>query len=321
MTRVLFLPDYGTQIGCGHVRRCLTLARELTGRGAECGFAVLPRAAEVIRAFAGDAVQIVERDWDAPIAVIDGYDYDEGHERALSAQGRKVCAIDDVMRAHDCDLVVDAEPGRAANDYHGRAQVLAGLDYVLIRPEFLEAREAAMASRDKDGRRVLVSLGLTDSGGITQSVLKLMLDMPCWEAADVVLGDGAASTAFVTELAARDPRITLHINSRDMAGLIARANYAVGAGGGSLWERSVMGLAGVTVVLADNQEPAAHFVEENRGGLHCDARASCFSTDFVRALDTLANNTVIRRAMGNRAAGLVDGQGAARVAAAILALA
>lgn len=321
MTRVLFLPDFGTEVGGGHVMRCLTLAGELTRRGARCGFSVLPEAEKVIRAFAGDTVEIVPRDWPAPIAVIDGYDYGEDHERALAAEGRRVAAIDDLRRRHHCDLVMDSEPGRSLLDYPGKAKVLGGLDYVLIRPEFIAARDAAIAGRSLDGRRVLVSLGLTDVGAITRQVLKLMQDMPCWEAADVVLGEGAESLPFVQDLAARDPRVTLHVNSRDMAGLAARANFAVGAGGGSLWERSVMGLAGVTVVLADNQVHAAHFLADHRAGLMADARESCFATDFVEALDTLAGNPVIRRAMGNRAAALVDGKGAQRCADAVLALA
>ncbi len=315
MTRVLFLPDFGTTVGGGHVMRCLTLANELVRNGASCGFVLLPEAQSIFATFASRAVEVVSKDWPAPIAVIDGYDYGVDHERALSAQGRKVCALDDLMRKHDCDLIVDASPGRTLLAYPGRAKVLGGLDYVMVRPEFLETPRAP-----EDGR-ILVSLGLTDLGGITRRVLKLMEDMPCWTAADVVLGDGAESLSYVQELAARDPRVTLHVNSRDMAGLIARASFAVGAGGGSLWERCVMGLPGVTVVLADNQIHQAHFTADQRAGFSADAREQCFATDFVQAFDILANNAVIRRAMSTRAAALVDGQGAARVAAEILSLA
>jgi UDP-2,4-diacetamido-2,4,6-trideoxy-beta-L-altropyranose hydrolase len=315
MTRVLFLPDYGTSVGGGHVMRCLTLADALTRKGAECGFCVLPDARAVIGAFSGETVQIVTADWDAPIAVIDGYDYGVDHERALAAEGRRVAAIDDLCRAHDCDLVLDSGPGRTPSDYPGRARALTGLDYALIRPEFLAAPRAPQEGR------VLVSLGLTDVGAITERVLVLMLQQDGWSAADVVLGPGAPSLEFVQDLAARDPRISLHVNSKDMAGLQARAQFAVGAAGGSLYERSVMGVAGVTVVLAENQLNAAQFMADRRAGLVVDARQTAFDDDFTAAFDLLAHNAVVRRAMGNRAAELVDGKGADRVAEAVLALA
>lgn len=314
MTRVLFLPDFGTSIGGGHVMRCLTLAAALTERGATCGFHVLPEAQAVIRAFAGDAVQIVDADWAAPVAVVDGYDYGADDERALAASGRKVVAIDDLCRAHDCDLVVDTEPGRSASDYPGRARVLAGLDYALLRPEF------ANAVRAPEEGRVLVSLGLTDVGAITEQVMVMMLEQGGWTAADVVVGPNAASLSFLRDLSAGDPRVTLHVNAKDMAALQGRAQFAVGAAGNSAWERLATGLPTVTVVLADNQMNAAQFIADRRAGLMTDARAPLFSIDFRNAFDVLAHNPVVRRAMANRAADLVDGKGAARVAAQVLAL-
>lgn len=319
--RVLFLPDFGTEIGGGHVMRCLTLAAELSGRGASCGFAVLPAAKAVIRTFAGDSVQIVHRAWAAPVAVVDGYDYTAEDERNLAAEGRKVVAIDDIVRVHDCDLVIDNEPGRTAQDYPGRARVLAGPAYALIRPEFLVTREAALSRRAGPGRgRVLVSLGLTDVGAITERVLRLMLDLDGWGHADVVLGENAMSRPFVEALAARDSRVVLHVNTKAMAALIADADFAVGAGGGSLFERAVLGLPTATIVLADNQAHAAKMLAQAGATLSLDARDAAFDADFRDTFVQMAANEGLRRALATRSAKLCDGLGVERVADAILAL-
>lgn len=320
--RVLFLPDFGTEIGGGHVMRCLTLAGELVARGAECGFCVLPEAEAVIRAFAGDTVQIVSRDWPAPVAVVDGYDYTAEDERTLAAEGRKVVAIDDLQRVHDCDLVTDSKLDSSASDYPGRARVLAGSEFALIRQEFLAVRDEALRRRGGDSiQRILISLGLTDVGGITERVLRLVAGAEGWAAADVVLGSGAASLSYANDLAARDPRFTIHVNTRDMATLTCTADIAIGAGGGSLWERAVLGLPTLTLVLAPNQRDTPERMEAHGATLLLDVATSTFDEDFVGAFSRLVADPGLRKRLSERSASLCDGEGAARVAQAILALA
>ena len=65
-----------------------------------------------------------------------------------------------------------------------------------MRPEFLSTPIA------RQGGRVLVSLGLTDVGGITAEVVARLAVTPGWEAADVVLGSGAESLEYVREVVA-----------------------------------------------------------------------------------------------------------------------
>ena len=59
--------------------------------------------------------------------------------------------IDDLAdRPHDCDLLLDQNLGHAAADYDGlvpeRCTRLVGPRYALLRPEFAEARAAALAA-------------------------------------------------------------------------------------------------------------------------------------------------------------------------------
>jgi len=320
--RVLFLPDFGTEIGGGHVMRCLTLAAELVARGAECGFCVLPEAEAVIRAFAGDTVQIVSRDWPAPIAVVDGYDYTADDERALAAEGRKVVAIDDLQRVHDCDLVTDSKLDSTASDYPGRAQVLAGAAFALIRPEFLAVRAEVLRRRaGGSAKRILISLGLTDVGRVTERVLRLISPIGGWDAADVVLGSGAASLRYAKDLAAHDGRFTIHVNTLAMAALTGAADIAIGAGGGSLWERAVLGLPTLTLVLAANQRETPERMEALGATLLLDVATPTFDQDLADAFGRLVADRALRQRLSERSASLCDGEGAARVATAILALA
>ena len=49
--RILFFADAGPEVGGGHVMRCLTLARALADRGAECAFVESRASAPILRRF------------------------------------------------------------------------------------------------------------------------------------------------------------------------------------------------------------------------------------------------------------------------------
>ncbi len=317
--RVLFLPEYGEQIGGGHVMRCLTLAGELSRRGATCAFAVQPAARPVIAAFA-EGMPIVAEDWPADIAILDGYGYTAADEQAFGGRGMKVAVFDDVLRSHACDLIIDSGLGRTADDYPGPARVLAGVTYSPVRPEFASVRADARARRAEGGSRLLVSLGLTDVGGITARVLDLLIRLSGWEAMDVVLGDRAASLDDVRSLAAADPRIAVYVNARNMADLTASADFAIGAGGGSQWERAVVGVPTLLLILAPNQQAIARQLEALRAALVLDVAAPDFDQRFAEAFTRLAADSALRAALSRHGQALFDGKGVERVAEAVLAL-
>ncbi len=325
--------------------RCLTLAGALAARAAVCAFAGTPPAASILKAFGADAVEILAaeaadppglaqqaaglaEDWNAGVVVLDHYGLGAARETALRAGGRKIVVLDDLAdRAHDCDLLIDPGLGRAAEDYGGLvpagATVLTGPDYALVRPAFAAARSASLARRGEGGppRRALVSLGLTDVGGITARAVQAILPVLGDVALDVVLGAGAASLPALTALAARDPRIEVHVDVRDMAALMARADIAVGAGGSSVWERACLGLPSILLILADNQRVLARELDRRGASVTVDARrAGDLAPAFPDAWARIIADPEQRASLVYASSSLCDGLGAERSAEAVLAL-
>ena len=332
--RILFFADAGASVGGGHVMRCLTLAQALTARGAVCGFVATPAAAGVLDVFAdegvarvaapgegADAIAAAARGWSASAVVVDHYGFSQANETRLRAPGRPVMVMDDLRRAHDCDLVLDSNLGRTAADYLG-IETLAGPNFALVRPAFAERRDAALARRalNEPPRRILISLGLTDVGAITGRVVDALLPGLGERTLDVVLGAAAPSLPALTALSARDPRIELHINTQDMPALTAAADLAIGAGGSSTWERCCLGLPAVTVVLADNQRANAEALEAAGAALTLEASAPDFEDRLRGVLQQLSADAGLRQVVGQAAASVCDGTGAERVADRLLAL-
>jgi len=325
---ILFVVDAGPEIGGGHVMRSLTLAQALAERGGRCAFVAPTPVATILDAFAGPEIGRVERAQDARCdAVVFDHFRIGATEQAALARGRPALVIDDLAnRALHADRLLDVGPARRPEDYAGLlpegATLLLGPAYALVRPAFAQTRPAALARRGRDEPvgRVLVSLGLTDVGGITGRVVNRLLPRLGEAAVDVVAGSAAPSRAAVERLAERDPRVTLHIDAADMAGLMTRADLAVGAGGSTAWERCTLGLPTLLLVLADNQQPAARALADLGAAEMVDARAPDFEAAIDRAFTGLMRAPERRARLSRASAALCDGLGAGRVAEAFLRL-
>lgn len=348
--RILFIADAGPRVGGGHVMRSLTLARALADEGAICAFVATPAVAAVLDAFGPDVARIeageVERgevetaelveaaakavqDFDA--VVIDHYGLSAPDHRAIAA-GRPILVIDDLAdRPLAADLILDSGPARQAADYDGlapaQAELLLGPNHAPVRPAFAALRKAALARRAgaPPVRRILVSLGLTDLDGITGRVVDLALPLlkpgGGGEAVlDVVLGSGAPSLPRLRDLARTEPRLALHVDSQDMPRLTLEADLAVGAGGSTSWERCVLALPTLLLVLAANQSEASATLAEADAVLALDVADPDFETAFAAQLSRLLAKPLLRDRLSTASAAVCDGRGAARVAAHFLAL-
>lgn len=313
--RILFVCDAGPGVGGGHVMRCLTLAAALAARGATCAFVRTPEAADILARYAPDMPLVDERAA-ADLVVLDSYRMAPATEAAWRARAGRLAVVDDLARPHDADLVLDPSFGREARDYSAPV-VLAGPGYALVRPAFAAARAGALVRRGEPARRCLVSLGLTDVGGITGRVAAALADSGL--ALDVVVGAGAPSLPAL-QASAADGRLTLHVDSGDMAGLITRADVCVGAGGSSVWERACLGLPTVTLILADNQRDMAMRLDAAGVTLALDARWPGLETRLAEAVARLVRDDALRAGLAAASAALCDGLGADRAAEGLLSI-
>ena len=332
--RILFVVDAGPKVGGGHVMRSLTLAGALGAQGASCTFMGPPPVSDLLDTFAPGAGRLAAastepRDLAAAIGseqfdavVFDHYGLGARDHRAMG-QGRPVLVIDDLAdRPLVDDLVLDPVPGRREEDYEGLiphdARLLLGPNYAPVRPEFAALRETALAWRGEPVQRFLVSLGLTDVGGVTARVVERLRPRIGEAGLDIVLGAAAPSLGGFAKIARRDARLALHVDTPHMARLAAEADIAIGAAGTSTWERCVLGLPSVMIILAENQRAAARAMEERGAALVVDAAAADFDARFDRAIMRLLTDVALRRQLAERSALICDGLGASRVATAFL---
>ena len=331
----VFRADATPEIGGGHIVRCLTLADALAERGWRCGFAVgagsletvpaLGRAGHEVRTFDPEETKepaALARHWPEGTdwLIVDHYGRDASFERACRPWAQQIMVIDDLAdRDHDCDLLLDQTLGRQAADYGDRTaedcRLLLGPDYALLRPAFATRRAAALARRKGGGlRRILVSLGASDPHNVTPVVLEGIMQSGSEAEIDVVLGAAAPGLADVQSLTRRIPQTArLHIDTPNMAELMAEADLAIGAGGTTSWERCCMGLPSLIVVTGPDQGRNAAALEQAGCAVRLGGHDALTADAVARALgDWIAKESAAGE-FTRRSALICDGLGSARL--------
>ncbi len=234
----------------------------------------------------------------------------------------KLLVIDDLAdRPHLADLLLDQNFfGKASADRY-RSLVptachqLLGPHYALLGPEYAQLHP--LVPPRSELQRVLVFFGGVDPDNLTGRALEALQTPELAElAVDVVCGLQSPHRQAVAELAARRTSTTLHGPLASLAGLIARADLAIGAGGATTWERACLGLPSMLVTIADNQLPFAQALDQ-AGKVQLLGSAAAVNADQIRLALVAALQERWPRASGKA---LTDGWGAGRVATALMGL-
>lgn len=321
--------------------RCLALARALAAKGHEVRlFASSDETPVTVPALAasGLAVRLLACDpsrepemigrmlnghavsW----LIVDHYHRDAGFEAACRVWAKRILCIDDLCcRAHDCDLLLDPTPGRQTLDYRlfvkPQCRLLLGTDYAMLRPEFLGLR--AQSLRRRSGaprpRKLLLSFGLTDFQGLALTVMK-GLDACRFEGEMHVLsGSQSPFLGNMRDICQGRPNWHLHVDTADVAQLMAGADLAVGAVGTTIWEMCCLGLPSVTVETADNQRANATWLTGAGVTRHLGRYPSVPAARIIEAVLELWNDPDLCRGYSAKASEVCDGRGIDRILGAL----
>ncbi len=248
---------------------------------------------------------------------LDGYQFDERYQRAVTKADGRLMVIDDYVRLSEyhAEIVLDQNFGAEGRVYPAveGASLLLGPRFALIAPEFASLRQEHR-SQPHAARRVLVTLGGSDPAGQTAKVVRALLDVrdPDLEVT-AVIGAANPNGAAIAEMLYGQPGFRVVRDAQQMPELMAWADLAVSGTGSTSWELCLMGVPTVSLVLAENQRPAAEAlgtagIFHNLGWYRDLTRAAIAS-----AVAALCGDPERRQEMAARGQRLVDGLGARRV--------
>ncbi|MGS2778868.1 UDP-2,4-diacetamido-2,4,6-trideoxy-beta-L-altropyranose hydrolase [Robertmurraya sp. GLU-23] len=266
---ILIRADASIEIGSGHVMRCLTVANKLRSKGHNITFIMGDLPGNLINYVNSLGYTIINHLIHADVCIIDHYLIDVKWEQLVRTYVNKIIVIDDLAnRVHDCDLLIDQN--LVANYEHrydtlvpNHCVKLLGPRYLILRDEFINARKT-IKFRSGIVKNILVFMGGSDPTGETKKVIHalsdlckvgskgLVKDQSLFDRIDVVVGMGNPDRNYI-KLKSSELGFHYHCQINYLASLMVQADFSIGAGGSSTWERCYLGLPSSSTIVAQNQ--------------------------------------------------------------------
>ena len=322
--------DASEQIGAGHLMRCIALGQAwhdhggrvtvishcrhpaLRKRVADEGFEwVPPRAAHPHPEDLETTLSVLDR-LGHPWLALDGYHFDGGYQTAVRKAGHRLLVIDDThhLPAYHADIVLNQNIYAPSMVYQCDAdtEILLGCQYVMLRREFVDHPRSRQLAPET-ARRILVTLGGADPENDTLRVVRALkrMDAPQMEAR-IIVGPANPYVRHLFE-ATQDVDFSVDIiqNPDNMPTLMAWADMAISAAGGTCWELAFLGVPNLMLVIADNQRKAAEILAKQGAAIVLDRRMSMAS--LADTISETYHNKQLRTEMTLNSQKLVDGGG------------
>jgi len=344
--------DASESIGGGHIMRCLALADQLLDDGGKTSFflARCPEALQKRLADAGhticllptdiepgsesDAAWVSERSTgeDADCVVVDGYQFSESYQKLLKKTKARLLYIDDLANcsSYCADFILNQNPWATPAHYQNiepQTKLLLGCQFILMRAQFLSYRMAQRPEHNyaqSPAKTITVTMGAGDINNISAMVMQALSLSPAGLELNINVIAGAANIHVPTlkslaqtlnESSGHEFGIVTDI--QDMAPILGASDLVISAGGTTIWEASCLGRPTMAIITADNQRTGmVEFAAQGAIKLLGEAEMLEAKSLTKDVTDFIMDNEA-RKNLGQRAASLIDGQGAKRVGQAL----
>ncbi|MEP0338252.1 MAG: hypothetical protein ABJ388_03310 [Alphaproteobacteria bacterium] len=346
-TSIVFRTHAAPNMGLGHLTRCVNLALCLEQMGAVCRIAV-DRLDDRLRPFLkgctafelyGQETPEVDEHEDArrflntavqegtKWIIVDDYRLGQAWEQAVRVSGAKVAVIDDLVRRHDCDLIIDTL-WRGKNTEHGydglvpqNAAKCLGPRYTMLGPEYETASAVPRRERDQPFK---ITLGMGGGGDLT-----LLADVIEAIVAAASANDIDVSVAAVLGPLSRDQETFLarFCDRRNVRPLIGRhdlfddlrnTDLYVGAAGGTINQLLALGVPSISFSISAEQASQIENLEMIGHYFHLGTISGediPVLADLVLAIERAYPRI---KSLCRNARLKIDGKGCARIAGHIL---
>ena len=263
--------DASSSIGVGHVMRSLSLGEALLDEGFGVELISCELAPDLQSLTTKYGINVVELpcaprsnqdaqfvlQHNAAMVVVDGYEFSREFFAVLEESDMPFAVIDDnaETNAQSPNAIINQNPHASAEMYsqmQGNPELLLGLQFAMVRKEVRDVAAQHLQTREGE---VFVAMGGADFLGLTAQIVEALAETGLH--VRVAVGHTNKRRTEVQQLADRYSNVIL-IEQHEYVSSLASAHVAVLAAGSSLWEACAVGTPSIGLVVADNQQAAAH---------------------------------------------------------------
>lgn len=350
-TPLIIRADATTQIGTGHVMRCIALAQVWQNRGGRITFLSNCESDALRRRIIDEGFDFIpiKKSHPDPLdltitlenlstmsnqalpnkwLIIDGYHFTPAYQKAVKDSGYYILVVDDYnhLPYYHADILLNQNIHAKKNKYSCDTDTvqLLGCKYALLRREFLKYKDWQRVPPEK-ANKILVTLGGADPDNITLKVVRSLLRMELEELkVNIVLGPSNPNTEVLEReiekarksgLASMEAMLLLR--QGNMPELMATADLAISAGGSTCWELCFLGKPFLVIIAAENQRDISLGLDQAGVAICLGWHHEVTERQIHDHLKSLINDISLRREMSKNGQELVDGKGPLRVLQAL----
>ncbi|MFN3711887.1 MAG: PseG/SpsG family protein [Alishewanella aestuarii] len=321
--KALFLTEGSSQVGFGHVTRCLSLYQALELFGGDPFFMIKGdnSIGEVLK---GAKYQIFDwiSGWRTIRGILKNFDlvvldsYLAGMEiyEDISNLLKTKLYIDDYLRLeYPAGIVLNGSIYAKELPYPKRQGLiyLLGIEYIPLRRAFWSVKPKYYREKLK---KILITFGGDDLRNMTPKIIKaLQRAYPHLELL-VVVGGGFKGVKEIEGLKNSNLRLFYKVDAEGMKSLMLDADVAISAGGQTTYELARVGVPSILVAVAENQLLNCVSFEKRGIALYAGWWQDENLVEKIIQFLELLRDKEVRERMGKLGRKNLDGKGSIRVA-------
>lgn len=259
--KVLFRSDSSNDIGHGHIKRDLVLAKQYE----DVSFACLALEGSLIdeitypvykltSASIYELINLIKKE-KFDLLIIDHYDISYEDEKLIKLEtGVKILSFDDEIKEHFCDILLNVNAYAKASDYVGLVpqycELRCGFSYALIRDEFYEESKI---KREKI-YDFLICIGGVDSKNLSTNIA---LSLPKNKQILIITTKANKHLKKLKKISDENSHITLIVDALNLAQLMNESKKLIISASSLVNEALVLKANFKAIAYAKNQEKLA----------------------------------------------------------------
>lgn len=265
---ILIRCDSSSVLGIGHLMRSLVLAKQFSeakvsfatlSLDGDCNYLILEAGYtnHILHSNTFGELDVLVKKMGIDLLVLDHYELDYAFEKQLKAANKKLTlmVLDDTYKRHFCDILLNHNIYAEAKKYKDLVpegcELRCGAQYTLLREEFAKPKEIS----------VFVAMGGADVSSLAPKIVALLLEYPNIRV-ELLTTRANANLEKLKTYCKKDARITLHIESKDLATLARQSHFAIIAAGVLANELYAMGVPFIAIKTAPNQKEMLRFLKK-----------------------------------------------------------
>lgn len=329
-TRIFFRADGNSVNGLGHIVRCLSLI-EMVKDHFDCSM-IVNNADDVIKLLINQTcpmqdIEVNSKEEELEVLsrllasddllVIDGYDFDEEYQFRVKKMVNKLIAIDDLAdRKFEADVIINHGDINALPTYQKRSltKVYSGFDYLIVRPEFLDAVSQKKKITVVD--TAFICMGGADPFNISEKVLDACLQSTFLKKIIIVTGSVYKNKSKLqTLISSADKMLVEHIenaNAEQIVNLIQQSQIAITTASSIALEVCCVKAALLCGTVINNQNCIHSLLIQNQCCVSVGSWVNAEVDDIKDQLEIMNDTMLVQKIVDNQST-CVDGKSNERI--------